>query len=415
MKNLRAAYQEMYLVTKNVYAKVLDCIDERSRANVEELNRQEQEEVERRPAEEYFDDIADQDIAYGVGEQSVPIQEREEEYVEPSVSPPPPPPPPLPQQRPYLPRLTYEPSLPPIADVLRNPEQLRPIPRLTKSNYPRLMYQPSQREMELQSEIIGPERVALGPVRPERKTFSQRMPPIRGEVMPSQQETQGPIPHERFRESVRSQQNLQPPPVMERRGRHSPSGPPLPSRKDFPGYRQKIPLSHQPEGLERIVDYQRPSVPAATYQDDAGSTQCVPGRTGRSICSKPYQRPTKPNPTEQTRPKQYTPTGHVCEICGRSLASRYNLNRHLSSVHRKQAQKEPAPTVQDPDQPQPGFSGWTQDMETGSLPVNRKRSADPDEEEDPEDIPLSKVFISRKKRQEPPTGSGKKEAFENWQ
>lgn len=401
MKNLRAAYQEMYLVTKNVYAKVLDCIDERSRAHVEELNRQEQEEVERRPAEEYFDDIADQDIAYGIDEQSVPIQEREEQYHEPSVPPPPPPP----QQRPRL-ALTYEPSLPPIADILRNPEQVRPIPRLTKSTYPRLFYQPTQREMELQSEIIGPERVTQGSARPERKTFTQRMPSIREEVIPSQQEVRGPMPHERFRESARSQRFAQPPAVMERRGRFTTGGPPLPKRQEFV---RSVPVSYQPEGLEEMTDYQGSSVPAATYRDDAGSTQCVPGRTGRSICSKPYQRPVKS--------KQVSPTtGYVCEICGRSLASRYNLNRHMTSMHKRPIQV--SSTVQESDQPQPGFSGWTQEMETGSLPTSRKRSADPQEEEDPEDVPLSKHFALRRKKDPPPpppTGEGRKESFENWQ
>jgi hypothetical protein len=419
MKNLRAAYQEMYLVTKNVYSKVLDCIDERSKANVEELNRQLEEEEERRPAEEYFDDIAGQDIVQGVEEQSVPIQAREEQYAQPSAPlpplPPVPPLPPLPPRQ-YHPRLTYQPSLPPIENILREPEQVRPIPRLTKSTHPQLFYQPTKRQMELQSEIIGPQ----SSTKPRKKTFIERMPPIAAEVEPPSRVLPPPASAEWGLRTTRPPRyfgNL-----MKQPARASPSLKlPLPARDrprpavsyqdegleeivDYtppprPAVSRGIPrtaVSYQDEGLEEIVDYTPPPRPAVSRGELMPETPCVRGKN-KYLCSKPYSRPAK--------------TQFQCEICQKFLTSRYNLNRHIASIHRTTSTTEQVGPQQ--VEPQPGFSGWSAEMETGSLPSHRKRAVE--EEGDPEDAPLSKVLVYRRKKKDPPSGSGLNKSFENWQ
>lgn len=337
MSKIRAAYQEMYLVTKNVYRKVLDCIDERSRQEIESLNVEEEEEDVRRPSEDYFDDVSYQDISGGVEqEEQQQHQEtriQEVEHRRPKQTP----------QRPYYPALTYEPDLPPIREVIREPEQLNPIPTLTRSTYPRLYYQPSPRDKLLMSEIIRQ---------------GHDIPPVR------QRQTQGPLPPP-------ARINL--PPVQQ---------PVTPTRG-----RPPIRVSFQDEGVETIRD-------------------CMPGAPGvaKSICSPRTSR------------------GYQCELCNRVLATKHNLNRHMMSIHKSSSTYNlPSSSYSGPSTSQESFSGWDrqqeqqQEMETSALPGRRKRNIDPEYTTD-EDVPLSKVYVARKKKiQQDPSGSGKKENFESWQ
>lgn len=338
MSRIRAAYQEMYLVTKNVYRKVLDCIDERSRQEMESLNAEEEEEDVRRPSEDFFDDVSYQDISGGVEqeEQHRDTRIQEVEHRRPEQI----------RQRSYYPAITYEPDLPPIREVLREPEQLNPIPTLTKSTYPRLYYQPSPRDKLLMSEIIRQ---------------GHDLPPIRQRQMP------GPLPPPAARANPPVQQTVTP-----TRGR-----PP-------------VRVSFQDEGVETIRD-------------------CMPGAPGvaKSICSQK---------TKSSR------GGYQCELCNRILATKHNLNRHMMSVH-KSVSSSPSSFYSGPSTSQESFSGWDreqeqqQEMETSALPTRRKRNIDPDYTTD-EDVPLSKVYLARKKKshKDPdPSGSGKKESFESWQ
>lgn len=366
MSRLRAAYQEMYLVTKNVYSKVLDCIDERTRQMTEDLNRQpEGEEEERRPAEEYFDDLSYQDIDSGVhsqGTQQVPIQEGETRAHEQIV-----------HQRPYYPRLTYEPDLPPIREVIREPEIVPPLPRLSHSTFPRLMYKPTARDMELQSEIISQGTPRSVSATSTQTVGGQSRRPSAADVGRPRSRSQS----EQIRHSGSEHfQHLPPrPPSVP---------PPTPPPVSMP--RQPIRVSYQDEGVETIQD-------------------CVPGVT-KSICQGGDKR-----------------GGFQCDVCKKFLSTRHSLNRHMITMHRSRqpsVSQSEASTSQASEQRAPSFSTWGQEMETGSLPIRRKRAADEAAEyTDPEDVPLSKVYVRRGKRKDP-SGSGKnnlikkQDNFESW-
>lgn len=356
MSRLKAAYQEMYLVTKNVYQKVLDCIDESSRRSTEDLNRPDEEEFEeRRPSEDYFDELAYQDIEEGVRPRDIPIQESDQRVQEHG------------RQRVLRPMLTYEPDLPPIREVLRQPELVRGIPTLSKSTFPERYYIPSRRDMERQSEVIRRPQTALPPPRPPLR-YEQVREPYYSEQDDSYYSTRTP----RYSESSQTE--------------GSRSSTPLPR---IVRQRPPVRVSYQDEGLETIED-------------------CARG-ISRSICQR----------DEQLRTRRGG--GFQCELCNKLLSTKHSLNRHMLKVHKsasRQSQTTTSSEFTEWDRPSSSTSTSTA-METAALPERRKRGVE--EYETDEDIPLSKyqaVKQQRRKRKETetePEGSGKKDNFETWQ
>ena len=367
MSKLRAAYHEMYLVTKNVYLKVLDCIDETSRRAMDELNRSDDDDPEeRRPSEDFFDDLAQQDIEEGVHPQSVPIQEREQRVQEHG------------RQRVLRPMLTYEPDLPPIRETLRRSygrfEEVGPIPTLRHSTLPKLLYMPSASAMEKQSEVIRkpqaalpPPRpnVALPPPRPMRRVEELREPQYASDFDDSYYSPRTP------RQSESSSSERMPTPILRTQVRQRPP----------------VRVSYQDYGLETIQD-------------------CARGVTS-SICQ------------SEKREKLPRTAGFQCDICNKVLSTRHSLNRHMK-IHKSPGSSsrgsEPVPSTSTAS-----FSGWDapeSSMETAALPGRgeRKRAALRESETD-DDVPLA-VRYARKKKQNPenePEGSGKKDNFETWQ
>ena len=362
MSKLRAAYHEMYLVTKNVYLKVLDCIDETSRRAMEELNRSDDNDPEeRRPSEDFFDDLTQQDIEEGVQPQSIPIQEREQ-YVQEHG-----------RQRVHYPMLTYEPDLPPIRDTLRRSygrfEEVGPIPTLRHSTLPKLLYLPSTSAMEKQSEVIKRPQAVLPPPRP-----NVALPP--------------PRPIRRHEESQYDESSYSP-----RTPRHSESSSSermsTPILKTQVRQRPPVRVSYYDEGMETIQD-------------------CARGVTG-SICR------------SETGEKVKRAAGFQCDICNKILSTRHSLNRHLK-IHKSPGRfaqgSEPLPSTSTAS-----FTEWdtpVSTMETSALPGRGERKRGFDEYETDEDVPIAKhyaVRAARKKKQveSEQEGSGKKDTFETWQ
>jgi hypothetical protein len=385
MSKLRAAYHEMYLVTKNVYLKVLDCIDETSRRAMEELNRSEDDEPEeRRPSEEFFDDLAYQDIEEGVHSEQIPIQESERRSQDYGT------------QRVLRPMLTYEPDLPPIREALRPSygrfEKVTGIPTVRESTYPKLVYFPNKDLMEKQSEIIRRPQAALPPPRPIRRYEEGAIPrPIRRveELREPQYSSDYDEPRPRYySESSQSE---------------GPRSRTI-STSSTTSIRQRPPVrvSYQDEGLETIQD-------------------CARG-VASSICKKDDQ------------PRLRRGGGFQCELCNKVLSTKHSLNRHMSAMHKSVSGQSKRRATTSSTSTSESFSEWERpqssadmplsSMETSALPGRGERKRAIDEYETDEDVPLSKLRIikaSRKKKQPPsnpeqePEGSGKKENFDSWE
>lgn len=352
----------MYLVTKNVYLKVLDCIDDTTRRNMEDLNRPDDEELEeRRPSEEFFGDIAYQDIEGGVEDDDRRIQEAErraQEHI---------------RRRQLRPMLTYEPELPPIKEVIREPGYL---PTLTKSTYPKLYYFPSKQIMEKQSEIIRQPQRPLPPPRalPPPPPPTRPLPPPR--LQPRLRD-----PSYEFDEPSYSAESDVSFDVPARQRYYSQS------RQEYDQPRSSTPISTSVR--------QRPPV-KVSYQEGLETIQDCARGIKSSICQRQQKR-----------------GGFECELCGKILATKHNLNRHMASVHKSVDRPSSSRTSES----ERSFADWEGKMETAALPERRKRSAE--EYETDEDIPLSKLRVIQKKRQsnpeqDEPEGSGRKESFETW-
>lgn len=361
MSRLRAAYHEMYLVTKNVYLKVLDCIDETSRRSMEELNRSDEDESEeRRPSEEFFDDLSYHDIESGVSSQSIPIQEGEQEYG---------------RQRVLRPMLTYEPDLPPIREALRSSygdfQRVPPLPSLRSSTYPRLFIVPPKQTMDKQSEIIRKPQAPMPPPRPIR-----RVEELREQQYPTDFDDSYYTPRTP-RQSESSQSDV---------SRISTS------------VRQRPPVRvrYQDEGLETIQDCARGISSSICRQDDLAAPERRRGGFQCDLC------------------KRILSTKH-------SL-NRHILKVHKSSGSRSSETQtsQSEQSFSGWDRPSTSTS-----METGSLPGRGERKRAFEEYETDEDVPLSKhyaVKAARRKRQQSqktseqdPEGSGRKDNFETWQ
>jgi len=353
MSRLKAAYQEMYLVTKNVYQKVLDCIDESTRRSTEDLNMPDEEEFEeRRPSEDFFDDLAHQDIQEGIQPGDVPIQESEQRVQD------------YGRQRVLRPMLTYQPDLPPIREALRRPEIVRGLPTLSKSTFPQRYYLPTGSDMAKQVEIIRRPQVPLPPPRPALRYE----PP--GQVEYSDYDDELYYASRPSRQSESSQTDF--------------SRPSTPMPRQMVRQRPPVRVSYQDEGLETIQD-------------------CARG-VSSSICQ------------GKDVSRRHRDGGFQCDLCGKILSTKHSLNRHTLRVHKSasresQSQTPSSGSFNEWERP----SSSSTPMETAALPERRKRAVE--EYETDEDIPLSKYQALRKRRerQNEPEGSGKKDNFETWQ
>jgi len=370
MSRLKAAYQEMYLVTKTVYQKVLDCIDETSRRDMEELNRPDDDDFdERRPSEDFFGDMAYQDIEGGVRDDDTRIQEAElrtQEHF---------------RGRQLRPMLTYEPDLPPIKDVLKPPGS---IPTLSKSTYPRLFYYPSKQLMEKQSEIIRQAQRPLPPPRgppPTLPSLPSPPKPPRPPMLPRPQRPLRDAAYEYDDPSYSTESDVSF--NVSRRPRYYSE-----SQSEYEQPRTSTPIPHSSR--------QRPPV-KVSYQEGLETIQDCARGINTSICRSQQQ---------QLNPKR---GGYQCELCNKILATKHNLNRHMNSVHKSVNRSRVSESEK-------SFAGWEDKMETAALPERRKRGAE--EYETDEDIPLSQIRMKKRQvaipEEDEPEGSGRKDSFESW-
>ena len=375
----RSSYQEMYLVTKNVYRKVLDCLDETERHVAEALNREEVEEEQAlRPSEALLGDISRSDVTGIQGRtrfiRDEPIMSTEQEQQTGSES--------------SFPRLDYGGEV----STMSEPSIVPPVPRLTEETGERMMYRPGATTSGLQAEVIRPQ------------TKVPVVPPVTR------------------RRGLRIQQVDTP-----QTGIHSvdtvlvpPPPPPLPGRDRFPslsdiseldrpeseqGHAATAPrgptLKFVPEGVDPTYNYQEikyghesfPEIgPAVVYpgkkpnklvitaqearkwrnrernlaaqrrdaaleQGTSGQQQICPPGVARTICANPTLPPSK----QQLK----------CYVCGKILTGQYSLTRHINTFH----------------------------LGKSSRDLTYTRYGD---ETDPEDIPLAQLRRARRSRSVPP-------------
>ena len=368
------AYKEMYLVTKNVYSKVLDCLDQRAREEVEQLNQPCEEETPRRVSEEILGDVSGGDVFHGVEPEGEAIQESEQ-AVE--------------------------------AEASAQPEITQPLPQLTQSQFPDLFYRPSQRAVDMQTQVFGPESSQTTSDQPmdiEDVPLALRFPKAsraKRRVLASI-ETQDPDYDDPI-DAIRSA----------RRETYGPDIEDMPLAQRFPGrgMRSRIPVpvgsrapyvipirKGQPGGpTTSSVPGSNPAVVIPfsrreTYGpdiEDMPLAQRFPSRGTRRNVSRipvpiasnqpvviPFARACIENKKNICSESHKPP--FQCTICKKVLTTRFNLTRHMAIYHKttpseaERAKATATAAAAVPAAPIAGFSQWS-DMETEAMARQRKR------------------------------------------
>lgn len=308
MKTIKSPYEEMYLVTRNIYAKVLDCLDERERQSVERLNVPPEEQFEPRPSEAVLGDIAQGEMIDPQVEPADPQQEVEMQpevagsfQTIPAFTP-----------KPFLPRLTYEPNP---RELFRAPPESLPIqitqPSTIGRQLPMLTYQQQPDIPEMQSEIFGlPMEYEQASIKRKREGEEEEDVPLRQRFAkkPSKSVTAEPVVPGRSTGAIPKVRVTYPQPQATIR-----------DLRVLPRWMYETESSASKSRVPRA---------AAAVADVPQVEPCIPG-VSRNICTVkvPYEKikPAKAVPLS----RQQTP----CNVCGRLLSSNYSLKRHMSGVH----------------------------------------------------------------------------------